>query len=114
MSKIATAKSKIHGKPFCVQMWARPLIGKDAYNCINSLSVTPGQKYVKHLKSLILSAVNNLTKDLSKLKDITIKEISVGRASRVHRIEFKGRGRVGSYDKAFCNMRCTVEWKGEI
>ena len=113
MKEQAYAKVKMHGKEYCMQVVARPLIGTKVLHALNLLSVTPGQKYIPTLRKLILSAAHNLAGEntMKVINNLIIKEVSVGRAMIARRIEFKGRGRVGSYNMSFCNVRCVVTWR---
>ncbi len=106
MNFIIAKSNKIYGKPFCFQMLARSLSGMNAYKAASTLDHMPG-KYAMVLKKVINSAISNAM-DKGIESSMKISEIVVGRGKYLKRIEFKGRGRVGTKYRPFSNIRVVL------
>ncbi len=103
---IIAKSNKIYGKPFCFQMLARSLSGMDAYKASSTLDHVSG-KYALALKKVIDSAIANaINKGIQN--SMIVNEIVVGRGKYLKRIEFKGRGRIGSKYRPFSNLRVVL------
>ncbi|QEK38284.1 50S ribosomal protein L22 family protein [Candidatus Cytomitobacter indipagum] len=108
ISRFAIAESnKIYGKSFCFQMIARSMRGEDAYKISGALDYMPG-KYARVMKKLVDSAISNaINKGIDG--SLVIDEILIGRGKYLKRIEFKGRGRVGSKWRPFSNIKVVLK-----
>ena len=63
------------------------------------------------MRKLLSSALSNAN-DKGIEGSLTINEILVGRGKYLKRIEFKGRGRVGSKWRAHTNLRVILKAEG--
>ncbi|QEK38736.1 uL22m family ribosomal protein [Candidatus Cytomitobacter primus] len=108
INRFVVAKSnKIYGKPFCFQMIARSMSGCDAHRVVGALDHMPG-KYARILKTLVDSAIANAM-DKGIDGSLIVDEVVVGRGKYLKRIEFKGRGRVGTKYRPFSNIRVVLK-----
>ena len=103
MSFVHASVKNIHGKPYRFSMLANQIVKSDVYKTISQLGYRRG-KYFEVMKNLLSSAAANAVNKGIDGGSLIIEEVLIGRGRYLKRIEFKGRGRVGSKWRPHTNL----------
>jgi large subunit ribosomal protein L22 len=96
------------GSPRKFNEYLREVRGLVALKAADRLNFMPSP-YAHALSKLILSAVSNAVNNASiDPNALQIKEATVGRASFLKRVCFRGRGRMGRVTKFGCNVKIVL------
>jgi|LADL02.1.fsa_nt_gi large subunit ribosomal protein L22 len=102
------------GSPRRFNEYLRAVRGLYALDAVNKLKFMPSP-YAHALRALISSAIANATSDPSKLpNNLKIFEATVGRATFLKRVCFRGRGRTGKVTKFSSNVRVILKDEAEM